>query len=210
MAISAYRQRVDEERKSRTRDRLMDAARRVFVTDGYHAPKVSDIVAEAGTGQGTFYRHFADKRELFDALVNEFLVDLAAGFDMAFATLPESAEEYRDASLLSVQAAANVLMEHRAEALLFLKEGPTIDADFEARVAEVMDSFASLAQGFLDHAIGAGFARACDSAVVSQCLVGMALHHLERGLPDGDDLNQTVREIVDFAFLGFGLAKQER
>jgi AcrR family transcriptional regulator len=208
-ATTAYRRRVDEERKTRTRARLVDAARRVFVERGYHGPKISDIVAEAGTGQGTFYRHFEDKRELFDALVDEVLVDLAAGFDAAFATLPENVEEYRDASLRSVRAAAEVLMEHRAEALLFLKTGPTIDEDFGARVAEVMDGFASLAQGFLDHAIRAGFARPCDSAVISQCLVGMALRHLERGLPEGDDLNHTVREIVDFAFLGFGPAREE-
>ncbi|MFH1531909.1 MAG: TetR/AcrR family transcriptional regulator [Pseudomonadota bacterium] len=209
MATTAYRQQVDEERKHRTRARLIDAARRVFVAQGYHAPKISDIVTEAGSGQGTFYRHFADKREIFDALVDEVLVDLAAGFNTAFATLPENVEEYRDASLLSVHAAAHVLMEYRAEALLFLKEGPTIDANFEARVTETMDGFASLAQGFLDHAIRAGFARPCDSAVVAQCLVGIALRHLERGLPDGIDLNHTVREIVDFAFLGFGPAQQE-
>lgn len=206
---TAYRQRVDEERKSRTRSRLVDAARRVFVAQGYHAPKISDIVAEAGTGQGTFYRHFEDKRAVFDALVDEVLIDLAAGFDAAFSTLPENVEEYRDASLRSVRAAAGLLMEHRAAALLFIKTGPTIDAEFAARVTEVMDGFAALARGFLDHAIKAGFARPCDSAVVSRCLVGMALHHLERGLPEGDDLNHTVREIVDFAFLGFGPAREE-
>lgn len=210
MGTTNFRQRIDEERKTRTRARLLDAARRVFTAAGYHSPKVSDIVDAAGVGQGTFYRHFSDKRELFDALVDALLVDLGAGFSEAFATLPETVEEYRDASLRSVRAAAGVLMEHRAEALLFLKEGPTIDAVLEARVAEVMDGFAFLAQGFLDHAIQAGFARPCDSAVVSQCLVGIALRHLERGLPEGDDLDHTVREIVDFAFLGFGPGTQER
>ena len=209
MATTAYRQRVDEDRKSRTRSRLLDAARRVFVTQGYHAPKISDIVAEAGTGQGTFYRHFEDKRGLFEALVDEVLTDLAVGFDEAFITLPESLEEYRDASLRSVRAAASVLMEYREEALLFIRSGPTIDAEFDARVAEVLNDFASLAQGFLDHAITVGIARPCNSAVVSQCLVGMALRHLERGLPDGDDLDNTVREIVDFAFVGFGPTQEE-
>ena len=206
MATTAYRQQVDEDRKARTRERLVEAARRVFVAEGYHGPKISDIVDEAGVGQGTFYRHFKDKREIFEALVDAVLVDLAAGFDRAFATLPENVDEYRDASLRSVQEAARVLQERRAEVLLFLKSGPTIDAEFAVQVVEVMDGFASLAQGFLDHAIHAGFARPCDSAVVSQCLVGMALRHLERGLPDGDgdDLDHTVREIVDFAFEGFG------
>jgi len=137
-----------------------------------------------------------------------FLLDLIAGFDAAFATLPTSVQEYKDASVRSVSAAARVLMEHRTEALLFLKEGPSIDAAFEARVEEVMDEFASLAQGFLDYAIREGIARPCDSAVVSQCLVGIAIRHLERGLDKGDDLEHTVREIVDFAFNGFSPSKQ--
>jgi AcrR family transcriptional regulator len=206
---TTFRQRVDKQRKSQTRARLTAAARRIFIAEGYHTPKISDIVAEAGTGQGTFYRHFADKREIFETLIDDVLLDLAEGFDAAFATLPENLEEYRDASLRSVRAAADVFMKHRAETLLFLREGPTIDAAFEARTREIIDGFASLAQGFLDHAISAGFARPCDSTIVSQCLVGIALRQLERGLPEGEDLNHTVREIINFAFEGFGLAREE-
>jgi len=209
MQTTAYRRRVDASRKNRTRARLLDAARRVFVTRGYHAPKISEIVDAAGVGQGTFYRHFESKRAVFEALADALLEDLAAGFDEAFATLPTNAEEYRDASLRAVAAAAGVLMEHRAEALLFLRSAPTIDAAFAARVAEVLDGFAALARGFLDHAVDAGFARPCDTGVVSQCLVGMALRHLDLGLPGGDDVVETAREIVDFAFLGIGPATRE-
>lgn len=206
---SSYRQQVDDERKARTRGVLLDASRRVFGHRGYHAPKISDIVAEAGVGQGTFYRHFSSKREIFETLLDDFLADLISGFDVAFATLPTSVQEYKDASVRSVTSAAGVLLEHRAEALLFLKEGPSIDAAFDARASEVLNDFASMAQGFLDHAIQEGIARPCDSAVVSQCLVGIAIRHLERGLDEGDDLEHTVREIVDFAFTGFSPGNQE-
>jgi len=203
---SSYRQQVDEERKARTRALLLDAARRVFVHRGYHAPKIADLVAEAGLGQGTFYRHFSTKREIFETLLDEVLAGLAEGFHEAFATLPTTAAEYRDASVRSVTAAAQLLREHRAEVLLFLKEGPTIDAAFEARVAEVLDSFAELARGFLDHAIRQGIARPCDSGIVSQCLVGLGVRLIERGLAEGNDLARTVSEIVGFAFEGFGPA----
>jgi len=209
MPTTAYRRRVDESRKNRTRARLLDAARHVFAARGYHAPKISDIVDAAEVGQGTFYRHFESKRAIFEALADALLEDLAAGFDEAFATLPTNVEEYRDASLRAVQAAVTVLLEHRTEALLFLKSGPTIDAAFAARVAGVLDGFADLARGFLDHAITAGFARPCGAVVVSQCLVGMALRHLERGLPEDGDIEEMVREIVDFAFMGFGPTGKE-
>jgi len=56
------RQEVDQARKDRTRAQLLEAAEQIFVRQGYHSTLVSDIVQQAGVGQGTFYRHFKSKR----------------------------------------------------------------------------------------------------------------------------------------------------
>jgi len=47
------------------------AARKLFVERGYHATRPQDITKAAGLGHGTFYLHFADKRECFLAFVDE-------------------------------------------------------------------------------------------------------------------------------------------
>ncbi|KPP92615.1 TetR/AcrR family transcriptional regulator [Erythrobacter sp. HL-111] len=44
-----------------TREKLLAAARVCFGRYGYGAVRVADIVAEAGTSHGLFYRHFQDK-----------------------------------------------------------------------------------------------------------------------------------------------------
>jgi AcrR family transcriptional regulator len=51
--------------------RLLDAAITVFDERGYHAARVDDIVKLAKTSHGTFYLYFANKEDLFLALVSD-------------------------------------------------------------------------------------------------------------------------------------------
>ncbi len=51
---------------------LLAAARRVFARKGYEAATVSEIVAEAGVAQGTFYLYFPSKRAAAVELAEEF------------------------------------------------------------------------------------------------------------------------------------------
>ena len=55
-----------------TRERLLSAAEVVFGQHGYEKTRIADIVAEAGISHGLFYRHFADK----DAVLNAVLTRL--------------------------------------------------------------------------------------------------------------------------------------
>jgi AcrR family transcriptional regulator len=43
---------------------LLESARKVFITRGYHNTRVDDLVAAAGISHGTFYRYFRNKDEL--------------------------------------------------------------------------------------------------------------------------------------------------
>src|SRR4030081_388335 len=50
-----------------SRDRLVVAAVDLFTEQGYDATTVAQIAERAGVGRSTFFRHFADKRELLVA-----------------------------------------------------------------------------------------------------------------------------------------------
>lgn len=50
-----------------TRERLRSAASELFAERGFEATTVPDIVERAGVTRRTFFRHFADKREVFFA-----------------------------------------------------------------------------------------------------------------------------------------------
>jgi len=54
-----------------TRQRLLEAAERVFGELGFYDASIVKITEEAGVAQGTFYLYFASKKDLFDELVRD-------------------------------------------------------------------------------------------------------------------------------------------
>lgn len=54
-----------------TRERLLEAARELFTTTGYHATTTPMIARRAGVAEGTIYRHFPSKQALLNASYQE-------------------------------------------------------------------------------------------------------------------------------------------
>jgi len=62
----------------KTMRKLLDAAMVVFEKRGYHAARVDDIVKVARTSHGTFYLYFANKEDLFRALLADVAEEVRA------------------------------------------------------------------------------------------------------------------------------------
>jgi AcrR family transcriptional regulator len=205
--LSTLRKQRDTERLERTRSRLLDSATSVFSRKGYHNTLVSDVVAEAGVGQGTFYRHFQGKREVLDALFERLVEDLFAEFRPMSSRLPSSTEEYRQASIDLLSRMAGIAQRNRQLLLLLMREGPSVDQVFSDKLAGIYDRFAAMARYYLEHGIRVGFARPCRADWVAQAVVGMGLRMVSLWLAGGlavEAIEEVVRETVDFAFLGLG------
>ncbi len=63
--IAEENQRIREEQ----RERIMDAAMRVFAHKGLTGTKMADIAAEAGVSYGLAYHYFGSKEKIFSVLV---------------------------------------------------------------------------------------------------------------------------------------------
>lgn len=57
------------ERGRLSRQRILEAAERVFGEKGYFPASITEITREAGVAQGTFYVHFKSKRDVFVELL---------------------------------------------------------------------------------------------------------------------------------------------
>ena len=68
-------QRIEKGRA--TRARLLDAGRRLFGERGYEATSIGAILGEAGVAKGALYHHFEDKQQLFDAVLDRTLAEIA-------------------------------------------------------------------------------------------------------------------------------------
>ncbi len=53
------------------RSQIIEGARRVFIDKGFEAASMNDITRAAGVSKGTIYVYFANKEELFEALIEE-------------------------------------------------------------------------------------------------------------------------------------------
>ncbi|WP_282086805.1 TetR/AcrR family transcriptional regulator [Streptomyces tendae] len=123
------------------RGRLEQAALELYVERGYEQTPVAEIASRAGLTERTFFRHFADKREVLFAgsgRLAELCVD-------AVAAAPPTATPM-DAVAAALDAAAGVF-EERGD-LVRARQG-VIDANAELRERELI-KLASLSTALAD------------------------------------------------------------
>ncbi len=58
-----------------TRDRILESALRLFHENGYRGATTAEIARSAGIAEGTIYRYFKDKKELFLACVEPVIAE---------------------------------------------------------------------------------------------------------------------------------------
>lgn len=78
-------------RSIQTRQKLLEAAREVFLEEGFQKSTISEVIKRARTGYGTAYVHFKGKDDLLIVLMEDVMGDFFQIAEMPF--LPESREE---------------------------------------------------------------------------------------------------------------------
>ena len=89
-----------------TREKILMTALQLFVKDGYEAVSVRNIAEELGITKGALYRHYKNKRDIFDNIVERMIqIDekRAEEYQMPaeqYASMPDS---YKNTSLESIR-----------------------------------------------------------------------------------------------------------
>ena len=52
-----------------TKEKILHTALRLFARNGYEAASVSDIAGELGITKGALYRHYKNKQDIFNSIV---------------------------------------------------------------------------------------------------------------------------------------------
>lgn len=122
-----------EREKQETRQRILDAARDLFVESGYEAVTMRKIAERIEYSPTAIYVHFADK----DALMRELSICDFLAFTTAFLAVPPSEDPIERLRSLG-RALVSFAMEHKNQyRLLFMTERPEPDAEVLAAKPQV-------------------------------------------------------------------------
>ena len=83
-------------RKESRPSELLDAALAVFVERGFATTRLEDVAARAGVSKGTLYLYYANKEELFKAVVRQNVVPLISHYRESIAQSTRPAPELLD------------------------------------------------------------------------------------------------------------------
>jgi len=98
---------------------------------------IADIVTRASISRATFYKHFINKRECFDATVEAIAAELEAAASNALGGADSAAEGLRRA----VAAVLDALVSQPSHARVFVLEAPMVDPALVSRYrAAVIDA----------------------------------------------------------------------
>jgi AcrR family transcriptional regulator len=96
--------RVSQAHLDARRRQILDAARRCFVRNGFHATTMQDVLVEADLSAGAVYRYFRSKDEIIAAIAGEAVAEIAGAVDGAFdAADPPPLDQVLGAAFLAIQ-----------------------------------------------------------------------------------------------------------
>lgn len=80
--------RVTQEHLDSRRKQILDAARKCFIEDGFHATSMQDILKGSGLSAGAVYRYFPSKEAIILAIAHDSLAEMTAAIDVMTAHDP--------------------------------------------------------------------------------------------------------------------------
>jgi len=185
---------------SKTYDKILQTAHRLFVKQGYTATSMRQLAEQAGIGKATIYHHFPDKQAIVTALLKESSVRMDETLRLI--------QEQQD-SRLRIQAAAMESIDFFFDSadLIQVVRREVADAR-EAMQAGLMNFFqqymALLAEA-IQCGIQQGLFRPVDPEDAARVLLTMiqgtfAMSYLSGKRPESP--NQTIAAMLDVFFHG--------
>ncbi|MBF8193934.1 TetR/AcrR family transcriptional regulator [Nonomuraea sp. K274] len=84
------------DRTARKRRQIMEAARKVFLRNGYVGTSMDEVASLAAVSKQTVYKHFTDKEQLFSSIIMDTTAQVEGLATMVTATLDDSHDLDKD------------------------------------------------------------------------------------------------------------------
>ncbi len=171
-----------------TRERIVEAGKRVIYERGFHRARVSDITSAAGVAHGTFYLYFKTKEdfllELLLSVRNEMISLMSEGEELI-----RRGERERGRETVFLKTFELMVREKELAKILFF-EAICTDRKFQEFYRESKALLFERTKGVLDLL---GIDR---SDIKAHILMGTARHLIELLILTGEEVEETWQEVL--------------
>jgi TetR/AcrR family transcriptional repressor of mexJK operon len=99
-------------RSARKRQAILDAARELFLRNGYGGTSMDDVAARAAVSKQTVYKHFVDKQQLFTAVITGDITETEQLTQSLGDALPQTQDLERDLREFARRHVVDVMQPH--------------------------------------------------------------------------------------------------
>lgn len=178
-----------ERNRQQLRADIVQAAFEEFAARGYHQTAISDIAKRLGIGHGTFYRHFENKRDILEQVINDVTARIMGTLtDENAPGAATTLESYREQVDRIARRLTEIVSENPAIGRLLLLEATSIDQEMTERVLNLMDWAGQMTAAYMENGVRLGFFRQdLDCEATGHAIVGMIMASVLRFLRKPDD-----------------------
>ncbi|MEQ9550796.1 MAG: TetR/AcrR family transcriptional regulator [Coleofasciculus sp. G3-WIS-01] len=154
--------------ETETKQRILDAAQRLFASRGYNGTTTRDLAAKAGVAEGTLFRHFENKKAILVEVATQGWVELLTDL------LTELSEMGSYKAVAQVMRRRMMRMHENADMMRVCFMEAQFHPDLRDRIqSEVIAKMSNVAEAFFETAMERGIYRRTNPKVVARVFLGM-------------------------------------
>lgn len=185
-----------EQLSTSTKEKILEAAIKVFSERGYHATRVDDIAEESQTSKGSIYFYFKSKQDIFLGLIHIFIDLLEKRVQRSISADGHGGAEQLSQTLTEI---IRLFKQYRSLAKIVLIQAVGLGETFEDQRRLLIDKFTRIVQSRLDRSIEDGSIPSIDSAIVARLWVGAMVEVVVHWIFTPDfDLESKIPDMNEF------------
>lgn len=151
-----------------TKDRILQAAQRLFASRGYNGTTTRDLASEAGVAEGTLFRHFENKKAILIEVATKGWVELLTDL------LTELSEMGSYKAVAQVMRRRMMRMHENADIMRVCFMEAQFHPELRDRIqSEVIAKMTDVAEAFFETAMERGIYRRVNPKIVAKVFLGM-------------------------------------
>ncbi|MGM0438197.1 MAG: TetR/AcrR family transcriptional regulator [Bacillota bacterium] len=155
--------------KNGTGEKIIEAAKELFLENGYHETSMSAIAKNADLGKGTLYWHFDSKNDLFQSMVTKEAKHMLKELN----ELTEKNLEADEILKKFIRIRVKNIDENKKTTQMFMDGGNFINEELKNTMIEIFHSFIDIVEDIIKQGIDEGIFYTSNPEKAASAFIGM-------------------------------------